>query len=152
MKRPTRDGTTRLVLDPVDFLRRLVSLIPPPRSHLTRYHGALASHSRDRAQAIASRPAGPDPASALERRPQWRLPWAELLGRVYAVELFLCNQCGGRRRILAAITDPQVARKILDHLRLPAGLPRTAPPRAPPQSRLPWDAYDPCVDPIPAEP
>ena len=45
MRRPTRDGTTRRALDPVDFLRRAVSLVPPARFHLTPYQGGLPSHS-----------------------------------------------------------------------------------------------------------
>lgn len=53
-------------------------------------------------------------------RPQWRLPWADLPSRVYAVDIVLCNQCGGRIGIPAAITDPEVVRKTLDHLRRPA--------------------------------
>jgi hypothetical protein len=45
---PRPGGITQLVLDPVDFLRRLACLIPPPRRHLTRYFGVLAPHSKDR--------------------------------------------------------------------------------------------------------
>jgi hypothetical protein len=36
-----RDGTTHIVLDPLDFLVRLAALVPPPRVHLTRYHGVF---------------------------------------------------------------------------------------------------------------
>jgi hypothetical protein len=38
-----------VVLDPLDFIARLASLVPPPRRHLTRYHGALAPHGSLRA-------------------------------------------------------------------------------------------------------
>jgi hypothetical protein len=38
-----RDGTTHVLLEPLDFLARLAALVPPPRAHLTRYHGALAA-------------------------------------------------------------------------------------------------------------
>jgi hypothetical protein len=30
------DGTTHVVLEPLDFLARLAALVPPPRMHLTR--------------------------------------------------------------------------------------------------------------------
>ena len=40
--------------------------------------------------------------------------------------------CGGRRRVLAFITDTSVARDILAALGLPATLPTFAPARAPP--------------------
>ncbi|MDY0001704.1 MAG: SAM-dependent methyltransferase [Polyangia bacterium] len=58
---PARDGrlTTELLLDPVDFLRRLAALVPPPYFNLTRYHGVLASLNRvarDRCRSPAPTP------------------------------------------------------------------------------------------------
>jgi hypothetical protein len=44
-KRPLRDGRRQLVLAPLDFLRRLAALVPPPRSHLVRYSGVFAPRS-----------------------------------------------------------------------------------------------------------
>lgn len=44
-----RDGTTHIVLEPLDFMARLAALIPAPRMQLTRYHGVLAPHSALRA-------------------------------------------------------------------------------------------------------
>ena len=55
LKTPYRDGTTHLVLEPLDLMARLAALVPPPRMHLTRYHGVFAPHSRLRA---AVTPAG----------------------------------------------------------------------------------------------
>jgi len=37
LKSAYRDGTTHVVLEPLDFLARLAALVPPPRMHLTRY-------------------------------------------------------------------------------------------------------------------
>jgi hypothetical protein len=48
-KTPWRDGTTHVVLEPLDFIARLAALVPPPRRHLTRYHGVFAPHSGLRA-------------------------------------------------------------------------------------------------------
>jgi len=39
MKRPLATGTEVLILEPSELLRRLAALVPPPRSHLVRYHG-----------------------------------------------------------------------------------------------------------------
>jgi hypothetical protein len=41
-KTPYRDGTTHLVIESLDFMARLAALVPPPRMHLTRYHGVFA--------------------------------------------------------------------------------------------------------------
>ena len=35
-----------------------------------------------------------------------RYSWAELLRRVFEVEVLVCPHCGGARRLLAAIHDP----------------------------------------------
>ena len=52
----------------------------------------------------------PDPAKTA------RMAWADLLKRVFEVDALRCPTCGGRMRVLAAITDPDVARKILECL------------------------------------
>jgi hypothetical protein len=52
--------------------------------------------------------------------PQRRLAWAALLQRVFEVDALRCPGCGARMRLLAAIEDPEVARKILECLDLPA--------------------------------
>ena len=38
-----RDGTTHVVLEPLDFIARLAALVPRPRVNLTRYHGVFIS-------------------------------------------------------------------------------------------------------------
>ena len=49
LKSPYRDGTTHIVLEPLDLMARLAALVPPPRMHLTRLHGVFAAHSKLRA-------------------------------------------------------------------------------------------------------
>ena len=45
---PTADGVSSLTFEPVELLRRLAPLIPPPFAHLIRYHGLFAPRARDR--------------------------------------------------------------------------------------------------------
>jgi hypothetical protein len=52
LKRPWPDGRTHLRLEPLALLRRLALLIPPPRSHLVRYHGVLSSASAIRCKIV----------------------------------------------------------------------------------------------------
>ena len=68
--------------------------------------------------------AGPD-----DPERERRLPWAVLLQRTFGFEVLVCPKCSGPMRLVAAIEDPAIARKILDHLKLPS--------RAPPRGR-PW--------------
>ena len=56
--------------------------------------------------------------------------WAALLQRVFEVDALCCPRCGTTLRLVAAIEDPWVARKILACLDLPARAPPLAPPAA----------------------
>ncbi len=49
--------------------------------------------------------------------------WAALLQRVFEVDALQCPRCGSTMRLIAAIEDPRVARKILECLKLPARAP-----------------------------
>ena len=40
LKTPRRDGTTQLEMSPLEFMQRLAALVPRPRLHLIRFHGA----------------------------------------------------------------------------------------------------------------
>ena len=154
LKRPLGDGRQMLLLQPTELLRRLATLVPPPRAHLVRYHGVFAPASRWRRQVIpllsetsasaqlcasAPRPTediaravteatGTDLATARPQRPAdpSRIPWADLLMRVFREDMLTCP-CGGRRVVLAYVTQPGPVKAILDHL----GLPSTGPPLAP---------------------
>ena len=48
LKTPYQNGTTHIVLSPLDFLSRLTSLIPRPRIHLIRFHGVFAPNCKYR--------------------------------------------------------------------------------------------------------
>ena len=62
-----------------------------------------------------------------------RLPWADLLRRVFLVDILCCTRCGGRRRILEAVTEPAAAARILSHLGLDPQCPSQESARAPPE-------------------
>jgi hypothetical protein len=42
LKSPWRDGTTHIVMSPLQFMQRLAALVPRPRLQLIRFHGVLA--------------------------------------------------------------------------------------------------------------
>ena len=58
--------------------------------------------------------------------------WAALLQRVFEVGALRCPRCGSTMRLIAAIEDVDVARRILLCLELP--------PRAPPLRQAPAEA------------
>jgi len=49
LKTPYRDGTTHVIIEPVDFIAKLAALVPLPRVNLTRFHGVFAPNSKHRA-------------------------------------------------------------------------------------------------------
>ena len=126
LKSPYQDGTTHIVLSPLEFMQHLAALVPRPRLNLIRFHGVLAPHAKLRPQIIPGRPASvPDDLG--EASPHWtsaRISWARLLKRVFDIDIQHCLHCGGTLKIIAAIEDPVVITKILAHL----GLPTRAPP------------------------
>ena len=137
LKTPWRDGTTHLVMSPLEFMQRLAALVPRPRLHLIRFHGVLAPNAKLRTLVV---PQGP-PVQAQEAaegaataecevetalaRPH-RISWARLLKRVFDIDMQHCPNCGaGELKIIAAILERQVIEKILTHL----GLDPQPPPR-----------------------
>ena len=54
-KQPFRDGSTHVVLDPLDFIARLAALVPRPRLNLTRFHGVFAPNCKHRESVVPKR-------------------------------------------------------------------------------------------------
>jgi hypothetical protein len=71
-------------------------------------------------------------------RPRKRYSWAELLRRVFLLDVLRCPWCGGSRKLLAGIFDADAIHRLLAHLGLPTEPPELAPARAPPEPLLPW--------------
>ncbi len=122
LKRPYRDGTTHIVLEPLELMGRLAARVPPPGMHLTRFHGVLAAHSRLlSAVTPAHRGVGAtektpaDPCKPPTPR-HVAMNWARRLKRVFGIEIECCAHGGGELRILASIEEPQGIATILSHL------------------------------------
>jgi len=107
----------------------LAALVPLPRVHLVRYGGCLALHSHLRGAIIPTpRQQGVDEEQTETASPRWS--WARLLKRVVALDMARCPWCQrGALRIIAAITQGEVIRKILCHLKRAADPPPMAPAR-----------------------
>ena len=52
LKTPWRDGTTHLVMSPLEFMQRLAALVPRSRLHLIRFYGVLAPNAKVRALVV----------------------------------------------------------------------------------------------------
>src|SRR4029453_15821646 len=102
---PWSDGTTGIRLAPLELLEKLAPLVPPPHVHLVRYGGCLAPHSHLRGSVIPTpRQQGLEEQEATSTSPQWS--WAQLLQRVFGLEMGTCQFCQrGTLRLIAVITQ-----------------------------------------------
>ncbi|MES1256060.1 MAG: transposase [Acidobacteriota bacterium] len=64
LKRPFRDGTVSVEMDPLSLISRLAASVHPPRFHSVRYGGVLAPHSQWRPHIVPSPPSAAVPAPA----------------------------------------------------------------------------------------
>jgi hypothetical protein len=64
-----------------------------------------------------------------------RYSWAELMKRVWMIDVLTCPECRGRRRLLAFILRPSAIERILSHLGLPTEPPKMHPARASPEQQ-----------------
>jgi Putative transposase/Transposase zinc-binding domain len=104
---------------------------PPPKPEPTpAASGAFA---------LAPPPAPPAPDRL---GPRYRVPWAELLRKVFSLDVLACPQCGGRMELIAFIAEAGVAKRILDHLGLVSTGPPVPKPRAPDEAPDPGPEYD----------
>jgi hypothetical protein len=135
----TRKGQA-LVFTAAELVKRMVALLPPQRGHLTRFHGVFAPNAKLRCKVV--RPLRPQvdtvqqegwgcAKEGVARRP--RLDWATLQRRTFEADVWQCP-CGGRRQVVAVISNRRTAEEVLRNLRLLAAarpVPRTE--QAPPQ-------------------
>ena len=57
---PRADGTTHLLLAPLELIEKIALLIPPPRFHTLHFHGVLGPAAGWRSAVIPRRPAAVD--------------------------------------------------------------------------------------------
>jgi len=157
---PTPDGKTELIFEPLQLLRRLAALVPPPYFNLVRYYGVFANRSRfrrmlpppptppllhhdddsdDALPNLSDHQPAPQVASPAPVRPR-RLDWARLLKRTLDVDALRCVRCATPMVVLAYLTNPTVVHRILNHLRLPTAPTALAPARSSPQEQ--FDLFD----------
>jgi hypothetical protein len=124
------------------LVRRLVSLVPPAKVHLTSFHGVYAPHAALRPRVTMppppAPPAPPSPSKKTKKkkaRTTRRLDWASLHQHTFGVDVLRCP-CGGRRRIHAIHSTRKTAEERLLQLghQLPSRIilpPTTAQPSLP---------------------
>jgi hypothetical protein len=122
--------------------RRVVPAVAgsKPAGHAPGHAASADTASMPASTAALARPAdepaafrltSPEPPAPERAGPRYRVPWAELLKRVFAFDVLECPRCAGRLEIIAFIAEGSVAKRILDHLGLDAQGPPLARARSP---------------------
>jgi len=113
--RDPRTGATTLVLDPLEWVRRITNQVPAPRAHMVRYYGAYAN----RARKLYRSEDGDVGVQVIDREalPAGQASWARLLRQVFEVDPLACPRCSTPMRIVSVITTPSVIDAILGHMR-----------------------------------
>ena len=126
-KQPFRDGSTHVVLEPLDFIARLAALVPRPRLNLTRFHGVFAPNRKHRESVAPKR----KPRHEKPDRPLAPMTWMRCPKRVFAIDIETRPKCGGKLHVIARIENADVIATILDRVRAREAA-TTAHARAPP--------------------
>ena len=152
LRRRWNDGTTAVIYEPMELMERLAALVPPPRFNIVRYYGVLAPASSLRPYIVPEdksdiAPAHPGCSTKAEistteeaetkpkrgKKPK-NYSWAQLLKRVFELDVLVCPRCGSKMRVLCAIHPPDAIQKMLTCL----GLPSRAPPITPAKPDDEW--------------
>jgi hypothetical protein len=129
-------------MDPLSLLCRLAAAMHPPKFHVVRYAGVLASahHVRSlhrlRTKTRSKAFTRTSPTTSAHRRiaAAYR-PWAELMKRSFAIEVDKCAQCGARLRLRVLrvlVTAAASIGRYLRYLGEPPLLPPLSPASGPP--------------------
>jgi hypothetical protein len=140
LRRPFRDGTVAVDLDPLSLLCRLAASVPPPKMHLTRYAGVLSAAHKWRSQVVPPLPpedsdtqahAHDEPARpATHRSLYW--PWAKLLKRSLGIQADQCETCGSKMKLGALVFRAESVERFLRHIGEPTEVLPLSPARGPP--------------------
>ncbi|MCP4035541.1 MAG: transposase [bacterium] len=118
LKHTFSDGTTQVLFEPQDFIARLAALVPRPRAHLVRYHGVFAPNARHRHLIVPRRPspASTGQSDSTSETPTAPMTWMARLNRGFGFDVETCPKCGGKLRVIGAITAPDVIARIVRHV------------------------------------
>jgi hypothetical protein len=117
-KHPFKDGSTQVVLEPLDFMfrtngtprahgcagaamARLAALRSRPRLNLTSFYEVFALNFKYRARIVPRQARG-----RVDRdKPLAPMSWAQRLKRVFAIDIETCPDCGDTLRVIACIEE-----------------------------------------------
>ncbi len=125
-KRPWKDGSWAIILSPMEFMEKIVSLVPRPYQNMCIYSGVFGPRSRARNK-IIRKPLEQDEDDKSKSSSSKTYTWAEAMAKVFAIDVSRCKCCGGKLKVVSACTKASVVRRILEHVGIGADPPSFAP-------------------------
>ena len=89
LKSEWSDGTRAMLFKPMEFIEKLIAIIPSPRIHQVRFYGILAPSATDRQKIVPAKRDEPIQGELFchKKRPKpKRTSWAELLKRTFKID------------------------------------------------------------------
>jgi hypothetical protein len=87
------DGTTALILSPLEMIEKLAALVPYPHKNLVIYSGCLAPNHKARVDIVPAKPASKNEevgtASPTSRKRY--IPWSDLMKKTWGIDVFTCR-------------------------------------------------------------
>jgi hypothetical protein len=116
LKTPWSNGTTHLIFTHSEFIEKLIALIPPPWFHMVRYFGLFVSNAKYRESVVP----GSYNTKKLPKQPKKKrsMKWAELLKRVFDIDVTKCQKCGGRIKLIDLVMPSPLLTQLLRRLKL----------------------------------
>jgi hypothetical protein len=96
----------------------MCSHVPNKGEQMVRYYEYYSDVSRGKRKKQNQDELIPCILEPEESSKESRKNWARLIQKVYEVDPLTCPNCQGQMRIISFIEDPEVIKKILEHLRL----------------------------------
>jgi len=131
LKQPWNDGTTAILLSPLELLEKLAALVPPSKTHQIRHFGVFGSHSQWRSKVVPKpeKRKGFAPDSGYDPKKVKNTLWARMLSKTFGVDVSVCPECGAEMKVVAMVHDQMQIARYLRHIGLDAHPPPVAPPR-----------------------
>ena len=131
LKQPWNDGTTAILLSPLELLEKLAALVPPSKTHQIRHFGVFGSHSQWRSKVVPKpeKRKGFAPDSDYDPKKVKNTLWARMLSKTFGVDVSVCPECGAEMKVVAMVHDQMQIARYLRHIGLSAHPPPVAPAR-----------------------
>ena len=107
------------MFSPIELIKKLADLVPPPRVNQVLYHGVLAPRAKWCKQIVPQPPARDlfKPLHKCEgHRPRRHWLWAELLWHSFGVDGWACPNCGAHKSLRAVVIHPPATTRVLEGL------------------------------------